>query len=214
MFADRWLSSHGKITAIFSKFTSIDEIGSSVYREYTYADPYKLNDLDYISRRFYGISGCTSAYSKTVFSIFPPFMEGICYEDRVLPTRAALVGQVCFIDAQTVKYRIGTGVSTGAKSMEIEIKRHLCQRIKVVLQKRNDFRFTGKIEGRENNFRASLAEELYQYFIRYRKNWKLIVFLIKKMGIKSFTARNIIFPLKSYIEEYLLLIIDFSKRRY
>lgn len=58
------------------------------------------------------ILGASSAFTRNLFTAFPPLPQDLVHEDRVLPFRAFLLGgTVSFLDKKLVRYRIVGGVS-------------------------------------------------------------------------------------------------------
>lgn len=51
------------------------------------------------------IPGCSHAWHKRVFTLFGPIPPGVLAEDRVIPFRSSLIGEVVFIDERLVRYR-------------------------------------------------------------------------------------------------------------
>lgn len=51
------------------------------------------------------VIGATHAWSSKIFEIFGPLMPEIIHEDRTIPLRAALLGEIKYINQPLVKYR-------------------------------------------------------------------------------------------------------------
>lgn len=62
------------------------------------------------------VFGCSAAYSKSLFDNFDGLHDAVIHEDGVLPIRAAILGQVVFIDKPTIKYRRHDSNAWKAKS--------------------------------------------------------------------------------------------------
>jgi glycosyltransferase involved in cell wall biosynthesis len=52
-----------------------------------------------------GGPGCTYAYDRTIFDTFGPLQEDVLSEDLVIPYRAALLGEIAYLDECLVKWR-------------------------------------------------------------------------------------------------------------
>ncbi|MBN2157866.1 MAG: glycosyltransferase [Spirochaetes bacterium] len=68
-----------------------------------------LREEDYFPENIidsqYILHGSTHAWSREIFDVFGPMLTPVKYEDRVLPFRSALLGEIRYIDEVLVKYR-------------------------------------------------------------------------------------------------------------
>jgi len=62
------------------------------------------------------VIGATAAWDRAIYDRFGPIGADIGVEDRVLPFRAGLIGEILYLDAPLVRWRIG-GLSEGAARM-------------------------------------------------------------------------------------------------
>ena len=61
---------------------------------------------------FSGVQGCTYAWTKQVFDVFGEMLQDTICEDRVVPLRAALLGNTGYVAVPLVKYRVhGSNIS-------------------------------------------------------------------------------------------------------
>ena len=106
-----WVEKGKPHVSIFSSYFEIDA-ESILIGEKKYPLHYvrKLQNPEKMVRYGYGVVGATHAWSKSLFDYFGPINNNVVYEDIVIPLRAALIGQVVYIDKSLVKYR--TNVST------------------------------------------------------------------------------------------------------
>lgn len=69
------------------------------------------------------IVGATEAWSRHLFEVFGPLNSSVTHEDRVMGTRAALLGGIRYIDKPLVAYRRGGISSQGKQISEFEVRR-------------------------------------------------------------------------------------------
>ena len=119
---EEWIKSGKTAHTIFSNAKIIDENGKA--KNLRFAEGVKVNatnnfELCLFNRHhvlFHPLAsgramyenwvlGATQAFSKASFSIFGPLHEGLVVEDRVIPFRSLLLGEVRFIDEDLVFYR-------------------------------------------------------------------------------------------------------------
>jgi glycosyltransferase involved in cell wall biosynthesis len=100
-----YASSNGRAMSLYSNATVINEEGAR-------AGPYVLGrgpdrlSARWMAERFSGVLGCAHAWDRRVFDMFGPLQEEVFNEDMVIPFRAALVGEVKYIDEFLVLYRL------------------------------------------------------------------------------------------------------------
>lgn len=108
---DYWSRLGRPTVALYSDFAAMDANGVPVSsrREFTYLGPFLQKDL---AEGTIHVLGATSAYTKNVFSGFPPIDPSVRHEDRVLSFRALLLGgQIACINKKLIRYRIEGGMS-------------------------------------------------------------------------------------------------------
>lgn len=64
--------------------------------------------------------GATQAWTRELVQTFGPLDPDVWAEDQILGFRGRLLGEVCFIDAPLVAYRIGNGISTKKKPFTVK----------------------------------------------------------------------------------------------
>lgn len=61
---------------------------------------------------FSGVQGCAYAWTKQIFEVFGEMLQNTICEDRVVPLRAALLGNTGYVAEPLVKYRVhGSNIS-------------------------------------------------------------------------------------------------------
>ena len=109
--AGAWAAGDGRITAVHSRVTKIDaegrEIGGHAPLQSVIDDPSPLN----LARSRINPIGATALYDRERLAArFGPLSEHALIEDGPLFFRAALLGEIAYVDAALVRYRVG-GVS-------------------------------------------------------------------------------------------------------
>jgi hypothetical protein len=56
-----------------------------------------------------GVCGCSHCWHRSVFDIFGPMIQDTVYEDKAIPLRSILLGQIRYIDEPLVLYRRHSG---------------------------------------------------------------------------------------------------------
>lgn len=110
--------SAGSALSLFSNATVIDSAGRE---EGLYVRPGRVWDLSaaWLATRHWGVIGCTQAWHRSVFDVFGPLLAGVIQEDHILPFRAALLGEVAYIDEPLVLYRHHGGNMKMTETKEI-----------------------------------------------------------------------------------------------
>lgn len=96
--------SNSRVLSVYSNATVINEEGER-------AGPYLLGrgpdhlSARWMAERFSAALGCAQAWDRRVFDMFGPLQEEVFNEDMVIPFRAALIGEVKFINEPLVLYR-------------------------------------------------------------------------------------------------------------
>src|ERR1035437_9116771 len=100
-----------------------------------------------------GVVGCTHAWRKEVFNVFGPINERILLEDRAIPFRSLILGEIFYIDHPLVKYR-----RHGENASDYEVndyEKYVCYQRRLAL-----------------NYLA--LQEQYVADLRKAREWKLI----------------------------------------
>ena len=92
---------------VFTGLSLIDEDG--VVFNQMRAIPVGSDLVNEFHRNFPNVFGCSLAISKQVVSVFGKIPDGALVEDRILASRAVLLGGILTIDIPLVKYRIHSG---------------------------------------------------------------------------------------------------------
>lgn len=100
------------VMLIHSDYTLIDTQGISLDQN-VLAPRFTKKDLLVLagSRSIY--VGATGAWSREIYEKFGPIRKTSSYEDLVMGFRAALLGEIRFLNRKLVKYRMGSGITTG-----------------------------------------------------------------------------------------------------
>jgi len=95
------------VQAAYSNAELIDHSGRYIRDLYLKRTRVVTNSCMEIAKRgSTRIAGCTLAWHRRVFDIFGPLPEYLDSEDQVIPFRAALLGEIAYIDRKLVSYRI------------------------------------------------------------------------------------------------------------
>lgn len=113
----------GSALSLFSNATVIDAAG---HEEGLYVRPGRVWDLSaaWLATRHWGVIGCTQAWHRSVFDVFGPLHPGVVQEDHILPFRAAMLGEVAYIDEPLVLYRHHGGNMKLTETKEIRSVDH------------------------------------------------------------------------------------------
>lgn len=106
-----WLASSRKALSIHSSALEIDGQGELTGKVRRGGENKELNDPGAHASHNIGVLGAAHAWDMRLIREFPPILSTIVNEDIILPSRAALVGSVFYIDRPLVKYRTSIGVS-------------------------------------------------------------------------------------------------------
>lgn len=105
-----WQAYHdsgGKAMSIYSALTIIDEHERQL-ETVRKPLPDGINDLTCRISDI-GVCGCSHCWHRSVFDIFGPLVQETVYEDKAIPFRSILLGQIYYIDKPLVLYRRHTG---------------------------------------------------------------------------------------------------------
>ena len=103
--ASKWESSGRKVKLVHSPVVTMDESGSSVgirtSDEAIVRDPTPF----VIVSGGHCILGASLSWDRDVFDSFGPLGPGLSVEDTTIPFRAALLGEIAYVEEPLVKYR-------------------------------------------------------------------------------------------------------------
>jgi glycosyltransferase involved in cell wall biosynthesis len=100
-----YVSSNRKAMSLYSNATVINEEGRP-------SGPYLSGhgpdqpSAEWLAEHISGVLGCAQAWDRQVFEIFGPLQKDVFNEDMVIPFRAALIGEIKYIDESLVLYRL------------------------------------------------------------------------------------------------------------
>ncbi len=107
---DRWLFSDKKISSVYSNTIMIDAKGNDLgVRDFklNYTPESRFSYIKYmIENLCIGVIGCSHAWDKKSYELFGGMLEDTVYEDRVIPFRAVLAGEILHVADPLVKYRV------------------------------------------------------------------------------------------------------------
>ena len=107
-----WVESGQRSGAFHSDFEAINAEGGSVPPHGRQLHRYRM-DKEVMASGDIHVLGATTAFTRDVWSRFPPLLPTVQHEDRVFPFRALLLGgRIHFIPERLVRYRVEGGVST------------------------------------------------------------------------------------------------------
>jgi glycosyltransferase involved in cell wall biosynthesis len=107
--ARAWLDSGGRSKLVFSEVMRIDadgEIRSRTGIDRHYAAVDRPTPLEIIRKPMFAL-GASSGWAREVFDRFGPIRGDAIVEDTVLPFRAAVLGEIAFVDEPLVLWRTG-----------------------------------------------------------------------------------------------------------
>lgn len=111
-----------KCKGIYTPLIKIDEFGALLgeYRRQNTSTRATLASS--LQKYFPGTLGASHAWSREIFDFFGPIHPGIVCEDRVLPLREILLGEIVELDRPLVKYRVHTaGISQVKSDQSLEV---------------------------------------------------------------------------------------------
>ncbi len=100
-----WVSSEGKAKSIFSSIIVINEEGTKQRVEKI--SPFINEEFQpkRMVQRDFGVFGNSHAWSREVFDVFGPMQTPVICEDRVIPIRSALLGEIRYVDEPLTLHR-------------------------------------------------------------------------------------------------------------
>lgn len=91
---------------VFSDTIEIDASGTILGKS-NYRPPAGFDDpVQCCQNMLRGITGASNAWNRKLFDIFGPLLPKVTFEDRVIALRAALLGDIRYIQEALVKYRL------------------------------------------------------------------------------------------------------------
>ena len=97
---------------VHSSAHTIDETGLILGEEY----PPRKQSLEEIVKSASIYIGATGAVRRCLFDMFEPIKYKATYEDLILGTRAALIGEIIHINESLIKYRVIVGIIFQSKN--------------------------------------------------------------------------------------------------
>ena len=109
-----YVDSGGRAMSVYSSLRVIDEHGDK--HEIVHRPPGEAaTDIEaYLVTG--GVCGCSHAWHRRTFDIFGPMLPGTVYEDKVIPFRSILLGEIRYIDEPLVLYRRHSQSITGPRA--------------------------------------------------------------------------------------------------
>ncbi len=98
-------SSNGKALSLYSNATVINGEGERAGPYLAGRGPDRLS-ARWMAERFSATLGCAQAWDRRLFDLFGPILKEVFNEDMVIPFRAALIGEIEYIDEPLVLYRL------------------------------------------------------------------------------------------------------------
>jgi glycosyltransferase involved in cell wall biosynthesis len=96
--------SQGQAHSLFSRAIRIDSDGDQLGPEQILYSPNRY-ELEYMAEHPVSVPGSTQAWSRKIFDLFGPIDTRIISEDVIIPFRAALLGQITFVDQPLIHRR-------------------------------------------------------------------------------------------------------------
>jgi len=128
-----------KAQLVHSEVTEIAEDGDVVSRGVPpLGTKYEIENLTRSTGLYIGATG---AIRKVLPKYFGPITYKNTYEDQIYGFRAALIGEIEFIEEELVKYRLDVGISSSSLNYLIGIKerrKYLAHRIETFMQRKLD----------------------------------------------------------------------------
>jgi hypothetical protein len=113
LMAEVWEASGRRATSIYGRWVAMDVHGRPTREEDIFPWPETesfvskqcVKPIDFAVSRKPSVSGCSHAFSKSLFAVFGPLPEYLTYEDTALAFRSVLAGQIYYVNKPVVKYR-------------------------------------------------------------------------------------------------------------
>lgn len=169
-----WLNSNGEALSIHSLACEINDLGEKTGKFRKGISDESLNNPLMNASQTLGVLGATQAWDMLLIRNFKPMISGVINEDVVLPSRAALLGRVKFVDKPLVRYRIGVGVThevgrrraAGFYDLTYE---QMKIPYRLFLQKYSDYQEAGVLEKYRSEIRSARASTLFPIWLRSRR---------------------------------------------
>ena len=100
-----YASSNGKALSLYSNATIINEQGERE-GQYLSGRGQDQPSARWMAEHISAVLGCAHAWDRQVFDLFGPIQKEVFNEDMVIPFRAALIGEIKYIDEPLVLYRL------------------------------------------------------------------------------------------------------------
>ncbi len=122
---EEWHGTGRSAYSLFSDARLVDEDGQHLKNLFAEKLPQQANSLEEaIKRGGIGVAGCTHIFSRKTFDVFGPMDDQVMAEDMVIPFRSLLLGNISFVAAPLVLYRVhGGNVSMGSTNYPSHAKR-------------------------------------------------------------------------------------------
>lgn len=112
-----WIECNKRCHSIYSSVIKIDENGRQL-GEFCHPNMFLNKSLSELSAGNSHVVGSSHAWSKEIFSIFGGLMPSVVHEDRTLPFRSKLLGEVILIEDPLIKYRLKAGITASYAEMK------------------------------------------------------------------------------------------------
>jgi len=114
---DAYRALNGKATLIYSDAYVTDAEGRPQRRLYPQSPDPRRHDLAWAAAEEFSIFGCTMGWHRDAFDLFGPLPDRLSMEDLVIPFRAAILGEIRYLEKPLVHYREhGANVYLGTAS--------------------------------------------------------------------------------------------------
>jgi glycosyltransferase involved in cell wall biosynthesis len=109
-----YVDSGGRAMSIYSSLMVIDEHGDKHETVRRPPDDAATDIEAYLADG--GVCGCSHAWHRRVFDVFGPMLPGTVYEDKAIPFRSLLLGEIRYLDEPLVLYRRHSQSITGPQT--------------------------------------------------------------------------------------------------
>lgn len=126
-----YAESGGCAMSIYSSLIMIDERGNRLER--VGKPPHRAADDLEAYLAVGTVHGCSHAWHRRVFEVFGPLYPGTMYEDRAIPLRSVLLGEIRYIEEPLVLYRRHSQSITGSPcrtAADFDVAAHVIKRQK------------------------------------------------------------------------------------
>jgi len=130
-----WNQSNRKSMSIYTDVTIIDEAGKQ-RGIFSSPLPHFYRNLNKMALNLCpGVIGASHAWHRKIFTTFGNLNESLVFEDRALPFRSLLIGNIIHINVPLVKYRRHKNNITSSKSVDNNIKLYHTRFKKIIDEK-------------------------------------------------------------------------------